>query len=92
MQAIQLVCCPNCGSAAERYHCEARPNHKTQHQPSIRTQCHQCDYLMVTCAQTGKVIEAYAPGIPFAAAVSAAAASEIGMPAVAHKPRQLLAL
>lgn len=58
MQTIEMVRCPNCGSPAERYH-------SSSHQ-SIRTQCPECDYLMTTCARTGKVIEAYAPGIPFA--------------------------
>ncbi|WP_421654492.1 replication restart DNA helicase PriA [Leptothermofonsia sp. ETS-13] len=49
------VCCPNCGSCAERHHLES--------EHLIRTQCPTCDYLMITCSQTGKVIEAYAPGI-----------------------------
>ncbi|HEY9617021.1 MAG TPA: replication restart DNA helicase PriA [Microcoleaceae cyanobacterium] len=55
MDTFIQVCCPNCGSGAERYHF-----HKDR---SIRTQCPACDYLMVTCSTTGKVIEAYAPGI-----------------------------
>jgi ribosomal protein S27AE len=54
------VRCPNCGQLAERHPLE--PSHL------IRTQCHRCDYLMITCAVTGKVIEAYAPGL-FAGAV-----------------------
>jgi iron complex transport system substrate-binding protein len=29
----------------------------------IETQCLTCDYLMVICANTGRVIESYAPGI-----------------------------
>lgn len=49
------ICCPNCGSCAERHHLEA--------EQLIRTQCPTCDYLMITCAQTARVIEAYAPGI-----------------------------
>lgn len=55
MQSIQSIRCPNCGSPAERHH--LTQNHLT------RTQCPACDYLMITCANTGKVIEAYAPGI-----------------------------
>lgn len=55
MQTVQSVRCPNCGSYAERYHIEASR--------LTRTQCSNCDYLMITCSQTGKVIEAYAPGI-----------------------------
>lgn len=50
-----LVHCPNCGHLAER--------HQIEQQSLIRTQCHQCDYLMVTCSESGKVIEAYAPGL-----------------------------
>jgi hypothetical protein len=57
MQTIQAVCCPNCGSPAERYHITSSQNYL------MRTQCPTCDYLMITCALTGKVIEAYAPGI-----------------------------
>ena len=52
---IQAIRCPNCGCPAERHHlADVR---------MTRTQCPTCDYLMVTCAQTGKVVEAYAPGI-----------------------------
>lgn len=51
----QHVCCPNCGKPAERFHLES--------EQLTRTQCPSCDYLMITCARTGKVIEAYAPGI-----------------------------
>lgn len=49
------VNCPNCGKAAERFHLEQ--------EQLTRTQCPSCDYLMITCSSTGKVIEAYAPGI-----------------------------
>ena len=55
MQITQKVHCPNCGSHAERYYFT-----KTD---IIRTQCPACDYLMINCSRTGKVIEAYAPGI-----------------------------
>jgi DNA-directed RNA polymerase subunit RPC12/RpoP len=51
----QAVRCPNCGSHAERYHLAI--------QQITRTQCPACDYLMIICTRTGKVIEAYAPGI-----------------------------
>lgn len=53
---LQIIHCPNCGRSAEREHFQA-------HQ-LIRVQCPHCDYLMVTCAETGNVREAYAPGIP----------------------------
>jgi hypothetical protein len=52
--AVTQIYCPNCGSHAERQYLEA---------DLLRTQCPSCDYLMITCATTGKVIEAYAPGI-----------------------------
>ncbi|MEB3290344.1 MAG: replication restart DNA helicase PriA [Leptolyngbya sp.] len=51
----QQVHCPNCGHLAERHHLL-----KDQ---LVRTQCHACDYLMITCTRSGKVIEAYAPGL-----------------------------
>ncbi|MHC5825398.1 MAG: replication restart DNA helicase PriA, partial [Nostoc sp.] len=47
--------CPNCGSHAERYY--------ISDSQLTRTQCPSCDYLMISCTRTGKVIEAYAPGI-----------------------------
>jgi ribosomal protein L32 len=56
MPTIHQVRCPNCGSYAERHHLTSRQ--------LIRTQCASCDYLMITCSATGKVIEAYAPGLP----------------------------
>jgi hypothetical protein len=55
MFSVQRIHCPNCGSQAERY--TLRDSNVT------RTQCSACDYLMVTCALTGKVVEAYAPGL-----------------------------
>jgi len=55
MQVPQKIHCPNCGSAAER--------HYITDSQVTRTQCPRCDYLMITCTRTGKVIEAYAPGI-----------------------------
>ena len=55
MQTIQAVRCPNCGSFAER-------EYLSSHQ-LIRTQCPSCDYLMILCSETNRVIEAYAPGL-----------------------------
>ena len=52
---VQRVHCPNCGSHAERHHLMS--------DRLLRTQCPSCDYLMITCADSGRVIEAYAPGI-----------------------------
>lgn len=50
---VQRVHCPTCGSSAERYHLTEGN--------TVRTQCSSCDYLMVACANTGRVIESYAP-------------------------------
>jgi len=55
MNTIQVIRCPNCGSPAER--------HYLYSSGLIRTQCLVCDYLLITCAETGGVVEAYAPGI-----------------------------
>jgi C4-type Zn-finger protein len=55
MQIVQKIRCPNCGSEGER--------HYLSDSQLTRTQCPICDYLMISCTRTGKVIEAYAPGI-----------------------------
>ena len=55
MQVLQKIHCPNCGSKAER---NFIPDSQI-----TRTQCPTCDYLMINCTRTGRVIEAYAPGI-----------------------------
>jgi len=73
MKMVQTIRCPNCGSEAERHHLLTSQ--------LTRTQCPICDYLMVTCSRTAKVIEAYAPGIYPTTIVS--------LPEVAHKPHQL---
>lgn len=52
---IQSIHCPNCGQKGERYY--------LKQEQIVRTQCPSCDYLMIVCERTGKVIEAYAPGI-----------------------------
>ena len=52
---VEAIHCPNCGKSAERHHLSDRQ--------LIQVQCPHCDYLMVTCAATGNVREAYAPGI-----------------------------
>ncbi|NMG57683.1 hypothetical protein E1H12_03860 [Geitlerinema sp. P-1104] len=54
--------CPNCGRPGERHH--------LAHSRLVRTECHHCDYLMITCGETGNVIEAYSPGL-YAHAMSA---------------------
>jgi uncharacterized Zn finger protein len=54
MNQIETVRCPNCGQPAERHHLE---------RSLVRTQCAYCDYLLITCSESGKVIESYAPGL-----------------------------
>jgi len=54
MAAI-VVRCPNCGAPAQR--------HLLPLLAQSRTECHRCDYLLVTCTRTGKVVEAHAPGL-----------------------------
>ncbi len=52
---VHAINCPNCGRPGER--------HYLPESGVVRTQCPHCDYLMITCHQTGRVIEAYAPGV-----------------------------
>ena len=59
---MQKVSCPTCGSSAERY--------RSLSDSLVRTQCDRCDYLMVLCEDTGRVIEAYAPSFSPAAFAS----------------------
>jgi hypothetical protein len=47
----QTIRCSNCGNYAQRHFVD---------RSIIRTSCQACDYLLVQCAKTGKVIEAYA--------------------------------
>ena len=76
MQIKQNIRCPNCGSEAERYY--------ILNSQLTRTQCLRCDYLMVMCSRTGKVIEAYAPGVYFQTSKTTAA-----LPEVDRKPHLL---
>jgi|GEM_PF-1248507 DNA-directed RNA polymerase subunit N (RpoN/RPB10) len=57
MSIIQSVRCPNCGKLAERLYLPLL----TQ----VQTQCGACDYLLISCTRTGKVIEAYYPGLNY---------------------------
>jgi hypothetical protein len=57
MAILEAVRCPNCGSWAERHHLSFLAQ--------VKTECDRCDYLMVTCTRSGRVVEAYAPGLPF---------------------------
>lgn len=74
----QTIYCPNCGDR----HAE---KHKCSETNIIRTSCYNCDYLLVQCSKTAKVIEAYAPGINFIQAQKAKSQNEKLL--VAHKQR-----
>jgi len=55
-EIITTIPCPNCGAQAKRIIVDNQ---------IVQTSCRSCDYLMVSCVRTGKVIEAYAPGINY---------------------------
>jgi hypothetical protein len=57
-KSYTTICCPNCGAKAYKTCLESDSTHQI-----IQTSCPSCDYLMVSCALTGKVVEAYAPGL-----------------------------
>ncbi|MFN5516489.1 MAG: replication restart DNA helicase PriA [Cyanobacteriota bacterium] len=49
--STQIIHCPNCGSYAHR-----------RHLPQlhiVETACPACDYLLISCEKTGKVVESY---------------------------------
>jgi len=56
MKVITKVHCPTCGELAHKIHLD---------NDIVRTSCPSCDYLMISCVRTGKVLEAYAPGLNF---------------------------
>ena len=51
---IEKIHCPNCGKPAEREY--------FKNKTIVQTSCPSCDYFMVNTL-TGRVVEAYAPGI-----------------------------
>jgi len=55
MNHRQIIHCPNCGNSA----------HKSEipHQNLISIDCPSCDYLIIRCPYSAKVLEAYAPGL-----------------------------
>jgi phage FluMu protein Com len=57
MSIIQAVRCPNCGKFAERLYLPLLAQ--------VQTQCGSCDYLMISCTRTGRVLEAYSPGLNY---------------------------
>ena len=55
MNQTYSVHCPNCGELAIRSNFTKQKNQT----PITKTECPSCDYLMVTCSESGNVIEAY---------------------------------
>lgn len=49
------ILCPNCGSNATRKH--------VLQSGLVETACRTCDYFLVSCKETGNIVEAYAPGL-----------------------------
>lgn len=47
--------CPNCGKKAYRT--------VLKDQKIIEISCQKCDYLLISCLNTGRIVEAYAPGL-----------------------------
>ncbi len=61
----ETVCCPNCGSQAQRrYFISQEAAYRVcQGYQVVQTECDTCDYLMVFCSHNGAVVEAYSPGL-----------------------------
>lgn len=49
----QTIHCPNCGSHAVRQQCLIEKEIVTE------TACPVCDYLLVNCQRTGRVVDSY---------------------------------
>lgn len=64
MHVTQTVRCPNCGSSAQRryFTSEEAAYSSCPSNQVIQTECPVCDYLMVICSLSGRVVEAQAPG------------------------------
>lgn len=64
----QQVRCPHCGAIADRYFLDISQFSKQLFQPGsadevvTRTVCERCDYLMVLCSKSDRVLEAYIAG------------------------------
>ncbi|MGA7934613.1 MAG: replication restart DNA helicase PriA [Kovacikia sp.] len=63
MDTLMVVRCPNCGSLAQRRLSDHLPGYQAcPAQQVAQTECPVCDYFIVMCWQTCRVLEAYAPG------------------------------
>ncbi len=65
MPTVQIIHCPNCGAPAKRkiWRDQEQMNRQHTDQPMVETTCATCDYLMIMGLSSGRVIEAYAPGV-----------------------------
>ena len=54
MKQTYTVRCSDCGSLALRTHLVNYP-----HSPTTKTECPSCDYLLITCSNSGRVIDTH---------------------------------
>ena len=54
MERTYTVRCSDCGSLALRTHLINYPNN-----PRTKTECPSCDYLLIICSDSGKVIDSH---------------------------------
>ena len=62
MNRTYTVRCPDCGSLALRTHLNNRVEPRRGRaidDETIETECPSCDYLLVTCSVSGKVLDAH---------------------------------
>lgn len=61
MDINRTIPCPNCGGAANRRYFISNEAiyHRQKGARIIQTECPVCDYLLVMCSLSGRVIEAY---------------------------------
>lgn len=57
MKILETVRCPNCGQYAKK---------QVMGVSQVRSiSCYHCDYLLISCLNTGRVLESYAPGLRY---------------------------
>ncbi|MCC0176277.1 hypothetical protein I4641_04715 [Waterburya agarophytonicola K14] len=61
MNRTYTVRCPDCGHLAIRSHLKRRVEPKSEGaiDETMATECPSCDYLLVTCSVSGKVLDAH---------------------------------
>ena len=65
IHTAQTICCSQCGATARRlYFTSSYSTHlKCPGRLIHQVECPSCDYLLVSCAVDGRVVEAYGEGI-----------------------------